>query len=95
MLLLRALERQLRRRGARLYIVGIVLRSFFFGWPRHNHRRSFTSYPAHPVMPFGQGAPVGPGRKQPDWSVESVLSYMAEHDISTQHDATERSRGDT
>src|ERR1700681_1363151 len=37
---------------------------------------------SHPILPFGQGAPVGPGRKQPDWSVESALSYMDEHDIS-------------
>jgi 6-methylsalicylate decarboxylase len=37
---------------------------------------------SHPILPFGQGAPVGPGRKQPDWSVESALSYMEEHDIS-------------
>ncbi len=37
---------------------------------------------SHAILPFGQGAPVGPGRKQPDWSVESALSYMEEHDIS-------------
>jgi 6-methylsalicylate decarboxylase len=37
---------------------------------------------SHPILPFGQGAPVGPGRKQPDWSAESALSYMDEHDIS-------------
>src|SRR6266404_702625 len=37
---------------------------------------------SHPVLPFGQGAPIGPGQKQPDWSVESALSYMDEHDIS-------------
>src|SRR5713226_7009386 len=37
---------------------------------------------SHPILPFGQGAPVGPGRKQPDWSVESALSYMEEHDIA-------------
>jgi len=37
---------------------------------------------SHPILPFGQGAPVGPGHKQPDWSVESALSYMEEHDIS-------------
>jgi predicted TIM-barrel fold metal-dependent hydrolase len=37
---------------------------------------------SHPILPFGQGAPVGPGQKQPDWSVESALSYMEEHDIS-------------
>jgi hypothetical protein len=37
---------------------------------------------SHPILPFGQGAPVGPGPKQPDWSVEGALSYMEEHDIS-------------
>ena len=50
---------------------------------------------SHPILPFGEGAPVGEGQKEPDWSVESALSYMAEHDISTQHDATERSGGET
>jgi predicted TIM-barrel fold metal-dependent hydrolase len=37
---------------------------------------------SHPILPFGQGAPVGPGQKQPDWSVESAIAYMDEHDIS-------------
>jgi predicted TIM-barrel fold metal-dependent hydrolase len=37
---------------------------------------------SHAVLPFGPGAPVGPGRKQPEWSVESTLSHMEEHDIS-------------
>jgi predicted TIM-barrel fold metal-dependent hydrolase len=37
---------------------------------------------SHPILPFGQGAPVGPGQKQPEWSVESALSYMEEHDIA-------------
>src|SRR5258707_10505033 len=37
---------------------------------------------SHPILAFGEGAPVGEGRKQPDWSVESALSYMQEHDIS-------------
>jgi 6-methylsalicylate decarboxylase len=37
---------------------------------------------SHPILPYGQGAPVGPGQKQPDWSVESAISYMDEHDIS-------------
>src|SRR5258707_14599587 len=37
---------------------------------------------SHPILRFGQGAEVGPGQKQPDWSVESALSYMEEHDIS-------------
>src|SRR3979409_2042610 len=37
---------------------------------------------SHPILPFGQGAPVGPGQKQPDWSVESALSYMEAHDIA-------------
>jgi hypothetical protein len=35
-----------------------------------------------PILPFGQGAPAGPGQKQPEWSVESALSYMEEHDIA-------------
>jgi hypothetical protein len=30
----------------------------------------------HPILPFGELAPVGKGQKQPDWSVESTLSYM-------------------
>src|SRR6202158_873888 len=37
---------------------------------------------SHPILPFGEGAPVGPGRKPPDWSVESALSYMEEYDIA-------------
>src|SRR6267143_1524362 len=37
---------------------------------------------SHPILPYGQGAPIGPGQKQPDWSVESALSYMEQHDIS-------------
>jgi 6-methylsalicylate decarboxylase len=37
---------------------------------------------SHPILPFGKGAPVGPGRKPPEWSVESALSYMEEHDVS-------------
>ncbi len=37
---------------------------------------------SHPILAFGEGAPVGEGRKQPEWSVESALSYMDEHDIS-------------
>src|SRR3977135_1834776 len=37
---------------------------------------------SHPILPYGQGAPVGPGQKLPDWSVESAISYMDEHDIS-------------
>ena len=37
---------------------------------------------SHPILPYGQGAPVGPGQKQPDWSVEGALSYMEQHDIS-------------
>jgi 6-methylsalicylate decarboxylase len=36
---------------------------------------------SHPVLAFGERAPVGQG-KQPDWSVESALSYMEEHDIA-------------
>jgi len=37
---------------------------------------------SHPILPFGEGAPVGPGRKPPQWSVERALSYMEEHDVS-------------
>jgi 6-methylsalicylate decarboxylase len=37
---------------------------------------------SHPILPFGEGAPVGPGREPPDWSVERALSYMEEHDVS-------------
>jgi len=37
---------------------------------------------SHPILPYGQGAPVGLGQKQPDWSVEGAISYMDEHDIS-------------
>jgi 6-methylsalicylate decarboxylase len=37
---------------------------------------------SHPILPYGQGAPVGAGQKQPDWSVESAISYMDEHNIS-------------
>src|SRR6266478_9259081 len=37
---------------------------------------------SHPILPFGPGAPVGPGQPQPEWSVESAISYMEEHDIS-------------
>jgi 6-methylsalicylate decarboxylase len=37
---------------------------------------------SYPILPYGQGAPVGPGQKQPDWSVESAISYMDEHGIS-------------
>jgi len=37
---------------------------------------------SHPILPYGQAAPVGPGQKLPDWSVESAISYMDEHDIS-------------
>jgi predicted TIM-barrel fold metal-dependent hydrolase len=37
---------------------------------------------SHPILPYGQRAPVGAGQKQPDWSVESAISYMDEHNIS-------------
>jgi 6-methylsalicylate decarboxylase len=37
---------------------------------------------SHPILPFGEGAPVGKGQKQPDWSVESALSYMEENGIT-------------
>jgi len=36
---------------------------------------------SHPVLAFGERAPVGEG-KQPDWSVESALSYMEQYDIA-------------
>src|SRR5882757_3938041 len=36
---------------------------------------------SHPVLAFGERAPVGEA-KQPDWSVESALSYMEEYDIT-------------
>jgi len=37
---------------------------------------------SHPILPYGPGAPVGPGQPQPEWSVESAISYMDEYDIS-------------
>jgi 6-methylsalicylate decarboxylase len=37
---------------------------------------------SHPILPYGPGAPVGPGQPQPEWSVESAISYLDEHDIS-------------
>jgi 6-methylsalicylate decarboxylase len=37
---------------------------------------------SHPILPFGERAPVGKGHKQPDWSVESALSYMEENGIT-------------
>jgi predicted TIM-barrel fold metal-dependent hydrolase len=37
---------------------------------------------SHPVLTFGERAPVGEGHKQPDWSIESTLSYMEEYGIS-------------
>jgi 6-methylsalicylate decarboxylase len=37
---------------------------------------------SHAILAFGEGAPVGEGQKQPDWSVESALSYMEEHHVS-------------
>src|SRR3981081_196947 len=37
---------------------------------------------SHPILPYGPGAPVGPGQLQPEWSAESAISYMDEHDIS-------------
>jgi aminocarboxymuconate-semialdehyde decarboxylase len=37
---------------------------------------------SHPILPFVEGAPVGAGQKQPDWSVESALSYMEENGIT-------------
>src|SRR5260370_1071435 len=43
--------------------------------------RKIIDVHSHPILPFGQGAPIAPG-KQPDWSIESALSYMDQHDIS-------------
>jgi 6-methylsalicylate decarboxylase len=37
---------------------------------------------SHPILDFGERAPVGKGQKQPDWSVESALSYMEENGIT-------------
>jgi predicted TIM-barrel fold metal-dependent hydrolase len=37
---------------------------------------------SHPILPFGEGAPMGKGQKQPHWSVESALSYMEENGIT-------------
>src|SRR5258708_21097534 len=37
---------------------------------------------SRPILPFGEGAPMGKGQKQPDWSVESALSYMEENGIT-------------
>src|SRR5882757_1061239 len=37
---------------------------------------------SHPVLSFGERAPVGEGHKQPDWSIESTISYMEEYGIS-------------
>src|SRR3981081_2878175 len=37
---------------------------------------------SHPILPYGPGAPVGPGQKLPEWCVESAISYMDEHDIT-------------
>ena len=37
---------------------------------------------SHPFLPFGQGAPVELGQKQPEWPVESALSYTEEDEIA-------------
>src|SRR5260370_7039956 len=37
---------------------------------------------SRPILPFAEGAPMGKGQKQPDWSVESALSYMEENGIT-------------
>ncbi len=37
---------------------------------------------SHPIFPFGQGAPVGAGHKQPDWSVESALAKRDERCVA-------------
>ena len=37
---------------------------------------------SHPVLSFGEGAPLGKGGKEPNWSVDSALSYMEKHGIA-------------
>jgi hypothetical protein len=37
---------------------------------------------SHPILPVGELAPVGKGQKQPEWSVESTLSYLEENGIT-------------
>jgi len=44
--------------------------------------RKIIDVHSHVVAPHGQGARMWPGQVQPDWSVERVISYMDEHDIS-------------
>ena len=65
------------RRGQRLDVVATVQ-----GDSSLASLSTIIDVHSHPILPFGQGAPVGPGRKQPAWSVESALQYMEEHDIS-------------
>jgi 6-methylsalicylate decarboxylase len=44
--------------------------------------RKIIDIHSHPILPFGEKAPVGEGKKQPDWSVESALSYMEDNGIT-------------
>jgi predicted TIM-barrel fold metal-dependent hydrolase len=37
---------------------------------------------SHPILPFGEDAPMTEGHKRPDWSVEKALSYTEEYGIS-------------
>jgi hypothetical protein len=37
---------------------------------------------SHPILPFGEGAAMTEGHKQPDRSVDIALSYMEEYGIS-------------
>src|SRR6478672_12113785 len=53
------------RRGARLDVVGTVQ-----GDSSLASLSTIIDLHSHPILPFGQGAPVGPGRKQPaEWGV--------------------------
>jgi 6-methylsalicylate decarboxylase len=44
--------------------------------------RKIIDIHSHPILPFGERAPVGEGKEQPDWSVESALSYMEDNGIT-------------
>src|SRR5882757_9419527 len=37
---------------------------------------------SHPILGFGEGAPMTSGRKQPEWSVETALAHMDEFGIA-------------
>jgi hypothetical protein len=95
MLLLRALERQLRRRGASLTLSEPFKEILI--WLAWAQLSTFIHVYLHILScchAFWARCAGGTRAQTPDWSVESALSYMAGHDISTQHDATERSGGD-